>query len=112
MCIWIGKVAPVEHGLLSAPPVPGELWAKYLYIKAPFLIVPYRAQGSSYMSMEERCQILQKSASLRALFEDICYPNMGLPLQTHRYHLRSYHNCFLGSELVDWLLAQNHAATR
>ncbi|XP_023718004.1 1-phosphatidylinositol 3-phosphate 5-kinase isoform X3 [Cryptotermes secundus] len=71
-----------------------------------------RAQGSSYMSMEERCQILQKSASLRALFEDICHPNMGLTLQTHRHRLRNYHNCFLGSELVDWLLAQNHAATR
>ncbi|KDR20319.1 1-phosphatidylinositol 3-phosphate 5-kinase isoform X2 [Zootermopsis nevadensis] len=71
-----------------------------------------RAQGSNYMSMEERCRVLQKSSSLRALFEDICHPNMGMTLQTHRYHLRNYHNCFLGSELVDWLLTQSHAATR
>lgn len=71
-----------------------------------------RAQGSSYMSMEERCRMLQKSASLRALFEDMCHPNVGLTLQTHRYRLRNYHSCFLGSELVDWLLTQGHAATR
>jgi 1-phosphatidylinositol-3-phosphate 5-kinase len=71
-----------------------------------------RLQGSGYMNMEERCRVLQKSASLRALFEDMCHPNVGLALQTHRYRLRSYHRCFLGSELVDWLLTQGHAATR
>ena len=64
------------------------------------------------MSMEERCRLLQKSASLRALFEDMCRPNVGLTLQTHRHRLRNYHSCFLGSELVDWLLTQGHAATR
>ncbi|XP_069701423.1 1-phosphatidylinositol 3-phosphate 5-kinase isoform X2 [Periplaneta americana] len=71
-----------------------------------------QASTSNYMSMEERCRVLQKSASLRALFEDLCRPNTGLTLQTHRYRLRNYHSCFLGSELVDWLLTQSHAATR
>jgi 1-phosphatidylinositol-3-phosphate 5-kinase len=64
------------------------------------------------MSMEDRCRVLQKSSSLRALFEDICRPIVGLTLQTHRHHLRNYHNCFLGSELVDWLLTHSHTATR
>jgi len=64
------------------------------------------------MNMEERCHVLQKSASLQALFKDICHPNVGVTLQTHRYHLRNYPNCFIGSELVDWLLKQSHAATR
>ncbi|XP_067015555.2 1-phosphatidylinositol 3-phosphate 5-kinase [Anabrus simplex] len=71
-----------------------------------------RAQGAGYLSVEERCQALQKSASLRALFEDLCRPNSGINLQTHRYRLRNYQGCFLGSELVDWLLSQSRAATR
>nr|CAD7195046.1 unnamed protein product [Timema douglasi] len=71
-----------------------------------------RAQSAAYLSMEERCRVLQMSASLRALFDDLCRPNLGLILQTHRYRLRNYHNCFLGTELVDWLIAQYHASTR
>ncbi|KAJ9599194.1 hypothetical protein L9F63_010325, partial [Diploptera punctata] len=70
-----------------------------------------RAQGNNYMSMEEKCRVLQKSASLRAVYDDLCRPNVGPPLQTHRHRLRNYHNCFLGSELVDWLLLHNQAVT-
>ncbi|XP_063222322.1 1-phosphatidylinositol 3-phosphate 5-kinase isoform X2 [Bacillus rossius redtenbacheri] len=73
---------------------------------------PGRAQSAGYLSMEEACRALQMSASLRALFDDMCHPSSGIPLQTHRFRLRNHHNCFLGSELVQWLIAQSHASTR
>ncbi|CAH0546520.1 unnamed protein product [Brassicogethes aeneus] len=66
----------------------------------------------SYITAEEKIRALQNSTSLRNLYEDICKSNTGVPLKTHRYRLRNYYNCFLGSELVDWLIFQQKAKTR
>ncbi|XP_047111766.1 1-phosphatidylinositol 3-phosphate 5-kinase [Schistocerca piceifrons] len=71
-----------------------------------------RAQGSGYLNMEERVRALQESASLCSLAEELRDPVSGLGLHTHRYRLRNYRGCFLGSELVDWLLARERAGTR
>uniref|UniRef100_A0A1Y1N0Y2 1-phosphatidylinositol-3-phosphate 5-kinase n=1 Tax=Photinus pyralis TaxID=7054 RepID=A0A1Y1N0Y2_PHOPY len=71
-----------------------------------------RPPSESYMSPEEKCKVLQNSASLRSLYEEICRPASGVPLQIHRYRLRTYSDCFLGSELVDWLIYQQKANSR
>ncbi|EFA00380.1 1-phosphatidylinositol 3-phosphate 5-kinase [Tribolium castaneum] len=69
-------------------------------------------QSSMYLTTEEKCKALQNSVSLRALFEEICRTTTGIPLGTHRYRLRTYTDCFLGSELVDWLICQQKANSR
>ena len=51
-------------------------------------------------------------ANLRNLYEDICNPFTGLPFHLQRYQSQIYVGCFLGSELVDWLLIKNKAETR
>lgn len=71
-----------------------------------------RGQSPSYLSEEEKCRALQNSTSLRALYEEMMKQPDGLPLQSHRYRLRSFPNSFFGSELVDWLIFQNKAGTR
>ena len=37
------------------------------------------------------------------------HPQSGIVLQSHRYKLRSYPNCYVGSEIVDWLLVRDKA---
>ncbi|XP_046466655.1 putative 1-phosphatidylinositol 3-phosphate 5-kinase isoform X1 [Neodiprion pinetum] len=68
--------------------------------------------STGYLSSEERTMALQNSASLRMIYEEIFRSSQAIILQTHRLRLRSYPNCCLGSELVDWMIAQNKAATR
>lgn len=70
-----------------------------------------RSSNTNYISTEERIRILRSSVSLRNLYDELC-GNSGLPLQTHRYRLRSFSDCFLGSEIVDWLILQCKASTR
>lgn len=70
-----------------------------------------RSTNTNYISVDERIKILRNSVSLRNLFEEL-NGTSGIPLQTHRYRLRSYSNCFLGSEIVDWLINQHKASTR
>lgn len=66
----------------------------------------------TYLTTEEKCKALQNSISLRNLFEEICKPTTGVPFDTHRYRLRTYTQCILGSELVDWLIFQQKANNR
>lgn len=68
--------------------------------------------STGYLSSEERTIALQNSASLRMIYEEIFHSSQAILLQTHRLRLRSYPTCFLGSELVDWMISQNKAATR
>lgn len=67
---------------------------------------------SSVLSSEEKCRAYQNSSSLRNLFEEISKPISGIALGCHRYHLKTYFDCFLGSELVDWLIYQQKASNR
>lgn len=68
--------------------------------------------SSSYLTSHERTLVLQNSASLRMIWEELFRSGQAIPLQTHRIRLKSYHNCFLANELVNWMIAQNKAATR
>ncbi|XP_044009254.1 1-phosphatidylinositol 3-phosphate 5-kinase isoform X2 [Aphidius gifuensis] len=71
-----------------------------------------RRSSGGYLSSEERSMVLQNSASLRLICEELfrsCHP---INLQTHRVRLKNYYNCFIGSELVNWLISQNKASTR
>ncbi|XP_022917370.2 1-phosphatidylinositol 3-phosphate 5-kinase [Onthophagus taurus] len=73
--------------------------------------VPGSTPGS-FITIEERCKALQNSTSLRNLYEEICRPTTGIILRKQKYRLRTYSDCFLGSELVDWLIRQQKANTR
>ncbi|XP_025836877.1 1-phosphatidylinositol 3-phosphate 5-kinase isoform X2 [Agrilus planipennis] len=64
------------------------------------------------LSPEEKCRVLQHSTSLRNLYEEMCKAATGVALQSHRYRLRTYYDCFLGSALVDWLIFQQKANNR
>ncbi|XP_053980102.1 1-phosphatidylinositol 3-phosphate 5-kinase [Hylaeus volcanicus] len=68
--------------------------------------------ANSYLTSQERSLALQNSASLRMVYEELFRSSQAILLQTHRIRLKSYHNCFLASELVNWMIAQNKAATR
>lgn len=72
----------------------------------------FRSESETYLSAEEKCQVLQSSISLRNLYEEMCRPTTGILLQTHNYRLKTYPNSFLGSDLVDWLIYQQKANTR
>ena len=49
---------------------------------------------------------------MRDLWHSIMSPRSGLELQSHRFRLKTYNNCLLGSELVDWLLTYEKASNR
>nr|XP_034189980.1 1-phosphatidylinositol 3-phosphate 5-kinase [Osmia lignaria] len=68
--------------------------------------------ATSYLTSQERSIALQNSASLRMIYEELFRSSQAILLQTHRIRLKSYHNCFLANELVNWMIAQNKAATR
>ncbi|KAK0158635.1 hypothetical protein PV328_009612 [Microctonus aethiopoides] len=70
-----------------------------------------RSSGS-YLSSQQRSLVLQNSASLRMICEELFRSSQAILLQTHRIRLKSYYNCFTGSELVNWMISQNKAATR
>ncbi|XP_023318163.1 1-phosphatidylinositol 3-phosphate 5-kinase isoform X2 [Trichogramma pretiosum] len=64
------------------------------------------------LSTQERAFALQNSASLRMIYEEMFRSSQAITLQTHRIRLNRYYNCFLGNELVNWLISQQKAATR
>lgn len=68
--------------------------------------------STSYLTSQERSLVLKNSASLRMIYEELFRSSQAILLQTHRIRLKSYYNCFLGSELVNWMITQNKAATR
>ncbi|KAL0116123.1 hypothetical protein PUN28_011173 [Cardiocondyla obscurior] len=70
-----------------------------------------RSSGS-YLTSQERSLVLQNSASLRMVCEELFRSSQAIQLQTHRIRLKSYHNCFLANELVNWMIVQHKAATR
>jgi len=51
--------------------------------------------------------------SLKALWNEMCNPVTGIDWATHRHNMTQHHNsCVVGSELVDWLLAQRKVTLR
>lgn len=67
---------------------------------------------SNYLSPEEKCKALQNSTSLRNLYEEISRPSTGVPQKTLKYRLRSYNDCLVGSDIVDWLIYRQKANNR
>ncbi|XP_078620485.1 1-phosphatidylinositol 3-phosphate 5-kinase-like isoform X2 [Branchiostoma floridae x Branchiostoma japonicum] len=76
------------------------------------------APGAKYMQSdtllmeEERNKLLQDSVQLRDLWLQIQHPSQGMEFQNHRYRLRTYTNCIVGSQLVDWLIKRDKATSR
>ncbi|XP_043287999.1 1-phosphatidylinositol 3-phosphate 5-kinase [Venturia canescens] len=68
--------------------------------------------SSSYLGTQGRSLILKNSAPLRMIYEELFRSSRAIQLQTHRVRLKSYYNCFIGNELVNWLVAHNKTATR
>ncbi|XP_050300649.1 1-phosphatidylinositol 3-phosphate 5-kinase [Anthonomus grandis grandis] len=67
---------------------------------------------TSYLTNEEKCKALQNSISLRNLFDEICKTTTGVNFSPFKHRMRTYSDCFLGSELVDWLICQQKAKNR
>ncbi|XP_061547176.1 1-phosphatidylinositol 3-phosphate 5-kinase isoform X4 [Phycodurus eques] len=62
-------------------------------------------------SEEERKSLLD-SSQLKDLWKKICHNNTGMEFQDHRYWLRTYPNCIVGKELVNWLLRNGTISNR
>lgn len=71
-----------------------------------------RRSSGGYLSSEERSMMLQNSASLRLICEELFRSCHAINLQTHRVRLKNHHNCFMGNELVNWMISQNKSTTR
>ncbi|KAJ8012594.1 hypothetical protein DPEC_G00044490 [Dallia pectoralis] len=61
---------------------------------------------------EEERKILLDSSQLKDLWKKICHHSTGMEFQDHRYWLRTYPNCIVGKELVNWLLRNGTVSTR
>uniref|UniRef100_A0A1A8VFX3 1-phosphatidylinositol 3-phosphate 5-kinase n=1 Tax=Nothobranchius furzeri TaxID=105023 RepID=A0A1A8VFX3_NOTFU len=68
--------------------------------------------GTKLDHSEEERKILLDSSHLKDLWKKICHNNTGMEFQDHRYWLRTYPNCIVGKELVNWLLRNGTISTR
>lgn len=96
--------ATARYAFLLLPP-PSSLFS-YLSLSLS------RRSANTYLTSRERALVLRNSASLRVICDELFRSDRAIPLQTHRIRLKSYHDCFLASELVDWMIARGKAATR
>ncbi|XP_056145543.1 1-phosphatidylinositol 3-phosphate 5-kinase isoform X2 [Lampris incognitus] len=69
-------------------------------------------QGTKPDHNEEERKILLDSSQLKDLWKKICHNNTGMEFQDHRYWLRTYPNCIVGKELVNWLLRNGTISNR
>ncbi|XP_069947039.1 1-phosphatidylinositol 3-phosphate 5-kinase isoform X3 [Cherax quadricarinatus] len=60
----------------------------------------------------ERQLLLRDSQQLHSLWSHMAGGTGGLPLGSHRHRLKSFHNCFIGKDLVQWLLVNDKASSR
>ncbi|XP_068602699.1 LOW QUALITY PROTEIN: 1-phosphatidylinositol 3-phosphate 5-kinase-like [Brachionichthys hirsutus] len=68
--------------------------------------------GSKLDHSEEERKILLDSAQLKDLWKKICHSSTGMEFQDHRYWLRTYPNCIVGKEFVNWLLRNGTVSSR
>ncbi|TRY88213.1 hypothetical protein DNTS_026902 [Danionella cerebrum] len=61
---------------------------------------------------EEERKILLDSFQLKDIWKKICHTSTGMEFQDHRYWLRTYPNCIVGKELVNWLLRNGTISNR
>ena len=50
--------------------------------------------------------------SFKNLWQQITTPRTGLEFITHRIRLRTYSTCFVGRDLIDWLMVNRKAPNR
>ncbi|XP_029980535.1 1-phosphatidylinositol 3-phosphate 5-kinase isoform X2 [Sphaeramia orbicularis] len=68
--------------------------------------------GTKMDHSDEERKILLDSSQLKDLWKKICHNSTGMEFQDHRYWLRTYPNCIVGKELVNWLLRNGTISTR
>lgn len=68
--------------------------------------------GTKLDHSEEERKILLDSSQLKDLWKKICHTSTGMEFQDHRYWLRTYPNCIVGKELVNWLLRNGTISNR
>ncbi|XP_031441107.1 1-phosphatidylinositol 3-phosphate 5-kinase isoform X3 [Clupea harengus] len=62
--------------------------------------------------LELKRRMMRDSSQLKDLWKKICHNSTGMEFQDHRYWLRTYPNCIVGKELVNWLLRNGTISTR
>ncbi|XP_048094772.1 1-phosphatidylinositol 3-phosphate 5-kinase isoform X2 [Alosa alosa] len=62
--------------------------------------------------LEWKKRVMRDSSQLKDLWKKICHNSTGMEFQDHRYWLRTYPNCIVGKELVNWLLRNGTVSTR
>lgn len=71
------------------------------------------SEPSSLNSNEDKVKPITDWVGLKAVWEEMCNPVSGIDWATHRHNMiKNYHSCVVGSELVDWLLAQRKITLR
>ncbi|KAG0730325.1 1-phosphatidylinositol 3-phosphate 5-kinase [Chionoecetes opilio] len=60
----------------------------------------------------ERQLLLQDSHQLHSLWSQMTAATAGLTLGSHRHRLKSFNNCFVGRDLVRWLLINDKASSQ
>jgi 1-phosphatidylinositol-3-phosphate 5-kinase len=67
----------------------------------------------NFSNMDDKPKIVWDWVSLKAMWEEMLNPVTGIDWATHRHNMMKYcHSCVVGSELVDWLLAQRKITWR
>ncbi|KAL8580115.1 hypothetical protein ACOMHN_061229 [Nucella lapillus] len=79
---------------------------------APFDLTPQSEFSSQESLLIETRLLTQDSLQLRALWRQILESDTGVEMQTHRIRLRTYQNCIVGRELVEWLIRNDKAVKR
>ncbi|XP_066965143.1 1-phosphatidylinositol 3-phosphate 5-kinase isoform X1 [Macrobrachium rosenbergii] len=72
----------------------------------------YGGQRDDDHMTAERQLLLRDSQQLHSLWSQMAGVPGGLPLGSHRHRLKSFHNCFIGRDLVQWLLVNDKASSR
>lgn len=71
------------------------------------------AESSSGAANDEKVKLVSDWVGLKALWDEMCHPVSGIDWATHRHNMiKNYNSCVVGSELVDWLLAQRKISCR
>ncbi|XP_033114727.1 1-phosphatidylinositol 3-phosphate 5-kinase-like [Anneissia japonica] len=70
------------------------------------------SENRRHVVENERQLLLKDSIQLRDLWLLMLQQGNGIEFQGHRYRLRTYPDCIVGSQVVDWLLSTDKATDR
>jgi len=60
----------------------------------------------------EMSGLLQDASRLNDLWQSMYHATGGVDVRCHRHRLYTYTDCMLGSDIIDWLIANNKASSR